>query len=272
MVVLAPVLVLVFAAAGQQPDALEIVRKSVNLDQNNWKKARDYAFTEREQEQQGAKTTAKTFDVTYLYGREFRRLVAKDDQPLSAADALKEQKRFDKAVARRAAEAPEKRAKEEAAAEKEREKDRAFAREIPDAYSFQLLGEEKVDGYDAWMISATPRPDFVPRDSQAKALPKLCGKIWIGEANYEWVKVEAEVISPFKWGLFLASVNPGTVLHFAQTRVNDEIWLPKQIAVRVEARLLFKKFDGSFEDSFSGYRKFQSDARIVSAKEVETPK
>ncbi len=250
------------------PDAREIVRKSVDLDQYNWKKAQDYTYLVREQKREDGKTSSKTYEVTALYGREFRRLVARDDKPLPAAGAAKEQHRYDSAVAARVGESDEKRARQAAYAETEREKDRAFAREIPDAYDFHLLGEERVDGHDSWIVSATPRPDFHPKDSRAKALPKLRGKIWIGKNDYEWVKVEGEVISPFRWGLFLASLNPGTNLRFVQTRVNDEIWMPKTMIVRLDARLLFKRFDGDYENSFSNYRKFQTEAKIVSASEA----
>ncbi len=259
----------VLAAAPPAPDPAEIVRQSVNRDQDNWRKAKDYTYVEREQEHHGGKTTSKTYEVSTLYGREFRRLIARDDQLLSPGEAAKEQKRFDKAVASRADESPEKRAKEEADAEKEREKERAFAREIPEAYNFVLLGEEEVEGHQAWVIGATPRPGFKPKDSQAKALPKLRGKFWIEKQDYEWVKLEAEVISPLKWGLFIASLNPGTVLKFTQTKVNDELWMPKQVSVQVDARLLMKKFNGDFQDTFSGYRKFQTDARVVSASEAD---
>ena len=262
------VLFLAAAAASPRPDAREIVRKSVDLDQYNWKKAREYTYLVREQEREGGKTTSKTYEVTNLYGREFRRLVARDDKPLPAAGAAKEQHRYDKAVAARAAESDEKLARQAAQAETEREKNRAFAREIPDAYDFHLLGEEMVDGHDSWIVSATPRPGFLPKDSRAKALPKLRGKIWIGKNDYEWVKVEGEVISPFKWGLFLFSLNPGTTLRFLQTKVNDEIWMPKMMIIRLDARLLFKKLDGDYENSFSNYRKFQTEAKIVSASEA----
>jgi hypothetical protein len=274
MAVLAPVLLLAFAAApAPAPDPVEIIRKSVNLDQDNWKKARDYAYIERRQQVDGhGKGSSKTYEVTYLYGKQFRRLIAKDDKPLSSGDAAKEQRRYDKAVAKQAAESPEKRAREDADAEKEREKEREFAREIPDAYDFHVLGEDSIDGHRAWIISATPKPGYVPHDSQAKALNKVRAKVWIDQATYEWVKVDAEVIRPFKWGLFLLALNPGTVLHFTQTRVNNEIWLPKQIAVDVDARVLFKKVTGSFDDTFSNYRKFTSDARMVSATEADRQK
>jgi len=257
-------------AALSPPDAREIVRRSVDLDQYNWKKAREYTYLVREQQREGGKTTSKTFEVTNLYGREFRRLVARDDQPLPAPAAAKEQQRYDKAVAARAGIPEEKRARQAAQAEAAREKDRAFAREIPDAYHFQLLGEDKVDGHDSWIVSATPRPDFQPKDSRAKALPKLRGKIWIEKNDYEWVKVEGEVVSPFKWGLFIASLNPGTNLRFVQTMVNDEIWMPKTMTIRLDARLLFKKFDGEYENSFSNYRKFQTESKVVSSSEASS--
>lgn len=259
------------SATPPPPDAREVVRKSVELDQYNWKKAREYMYIVREQQREGGKTTSKTFEVTTLYGREFRRLVARDDKPLPAPAAAKEQLRYDKAVASRASVSEEKRARQAAQAEVEREKDRAFAREIPDAYDFQLLGEEKVDGHDSWIVSATPRPDFQPKDSRAKALPKLRGKIWIEKNDYEWVKVEGEVISPLKWGLFIASLNPGTNLRFVQTRINDEIWMPKTMTIRLDARLLFKKFDGDYENSFSNYRKFQTESKVVSTTEASPP-
>lgn len=267
-----PVVILIlaaFAAGETAPDALDIVRQSVNRDQDNWRKAKDYTYVEREQEHLGDKTSSKTYEVSTLYGHEFRRLIARDDRPLTAGEASKEQRRFDKAVAARASESPEKRAHEEAQAEKEREKDRAFAREIPDAYTFELLGEEPVDGHPAWVIRATPRADFKPRDSQAKALSKVRGKIWIEKRGYQWVKVEAEVIHPLKWGLFLVSLNPGTVLEFTQLKVNNELWMPKTVKVQLDARLVFKKVNGDFEDTFSDYRKFQTDAKMVSAAEAD---
>ena len=90
--------------------------------------------------------------MTTLYGHEFRRLTTRDGRPLPPEDAAKEQKRWDKAIAARANESEEKRAKREADAEKERQKARAFAREITDAYNFTLAGEEYKDfgGITAW--------------------------------------------------------------------------------------------------------------------------
>jgi hypothetical protein len=49
------------------------------------------------------------------------------------------------------------------------------------------------------------------------------------------------------------------------TRVNDEVWLPKRIEAKVSARLaLVKKYRIESDTSFSNYRKFQVESRVVS--------
>jgi hypothetical protein len=58
------------------------------------------------------------------------------------------------------------------------------------------------------------------------------------------------------------------MLHFEQTRVNDEIWLPSSILVRADARVaLVKKVRAEFDIRYSGYQKFQSDSHIVNDHE-----
>jgi hypothetical protein len=50
------------------------------------------------------------------------------------------------------------------------------------------------------------------------------------------------------------------------TRVNDEVWLPKRIEAKASARLaLVKKYRIESDTSFSNYRKFQVESRVVSA-------
>ena len=54
------------------------------------------------------------------------------------------------------------------------------------------------------------------------------------------------------------------------TRVNGEIWLPKRIEAKVDARVaLLKKLRTEAEVNYSEYRKFQTESRIVSASEQE---
>ena len=58
-------------------------------------------------------------------------------------------------------------------------------------------------------------------------------------------------------------------MQFEQIRVNDEIWLPKQLTVRANARALLKHVSFDVNVAFSDFRKYQSDSRIVSTSEVK---
>ena len=49
-----------------------------------------------------------------------------------------------------------------------------------------------------------------------------------------------------------------------QTRVNDEVWLPRQLTVKIDVRLaLLKNFNVDVEQSFRDYKKFRATTKIV---------
>lgn len=215
-------------------DAREIVRKSVDLDQANWLRMKDYTWIARETERhlsshgQVTSQDSKAWETVILYGQPHRRVLERDGKPLPSDEQKKEQQKLDEAVAKLERETPEQRERRLAEYTKQREKDREFLEEIPDVYNFRLEGEETVDGHAAWVISAVPRLDYHPKHSDAKALLKIRGKIWIDQSEYQWVRLEAETTATISYGLFIARLNPGAKLYFEQTRVNDEVWLPKR--------------------------------------------
>ncbi|MBV9769085.1 MAG: hypothetical protein JOZ32_05895, partial [Bryobacterales bacterium] len=184
-----------------------------------------------------------------------------------AEDQRKEQEKLDKAVAKRERESPEQRQRREAEYEKGREKDREFLRHVPDLFDFQMLGDQKIDGHNVWVISATPRPDARPKGRDAKALLKIRAKVWVDKREYQWVRLEAETTATISFGLFIARLSPGAKLEFEQTRVNDEVWLPKRELVRGAARLgLVKKLSVEQELTWNNYRKFQVDSKVVATQ------
>ena len=179
----------------------------------------------------------------------------------------KQQQKLDQAAAKLDRETPDQRQRLLQEFEKNREKDREFLREIPELYDFRLEGDAKVDGYDAWVIAATPKPDYKPKLRDAKPLLKIKGKLWVDKTDYQWVRLEAETTDTISFGLFLARLNPGAKLVFEQTRVNNEVWLPKREFTSGTGRLgLVKKIAMEQELTWSNYRKFQVDSRVVSEK------
>jgi len=261
----------IFPADAQ--DAAAIVRKSIELDQANWMRAKDYTWISRETtrrlDSSGAlkSTDGEAWETIVLFGRPYRKLVERNGKTLSAEEQRKEQEKLDRVTGKLERESPAERQRHIADYAREREKDREFLREIPDAFEFHLDGAQKIDGHDAWVIAARPKPGYQANHGDAKAFAKIEGKIWIDQSESQWVRIEAKTIDTISWGLCLARLDPGASLLFEQTRVNDEIWLPKRQLVSGEGRLvLLKKLSEQQETTWSDYRKFQVDSKVVSTR------
>ena len=259
-------------ASGQ--DAREIVRKSVELDQSNWMRMKDYTWIARETERhldssgQVKSVTGEAWETLVFYGKPHRRIIERDGKPLSPEEERKQKEKLDKVVAKLERETPGERQHRLAELDKERQKDREFLREIPDLYDFRLEGDAKIDGRDVWVISGTPKPNYHPRLSDAKPLLKIKGRIWIDKTEYQWVRLEAETTATISYGLFLARLNPGAKLFFEQTRVNDELWLPKREFTSGSGRVgLLKKLALEQELIWSNYRKFQVESRVLTSNQ-----
>jgi hypothetical protein len=69
-------------------------------------------------------------------------------------------------------------------------------------------------------------------------------------------------------GSFLVRLDPGARIQFDETRVNDEVWLPRHISVAASARLgIFKKLRVQEDTTYKSFRKFQSDSRLVAVEQ-----
>ncbi|MDX2152813.1 MAG: hypothetical protein SFV54_18870 [Bryobacteraceae bacterium] len=251
-------------------DAPNIVRRAVERELAATGQPRDYTYRFREVARSLAtdgsvrKTDIKTFEVLILYGKQFTRLIERDGHPLPEPDARKEQARFDREVQRRARLIEPQRAKEDQEDREEDRKRRDFIRQIPDLYDFTLEGDETIEGREAWVISARPRKDAKPRGLIAGNLSKLHGRLWIDKAEARWIRVQADALRSINFGWFLGSVGHGSRITFEQTRVADDVWLPRRVAGRLIARLVVKRLNLESETTYFDYRRFQTDSRILS--------
>jgi hypothetical protein len=251
-------------------DVKEIVRRGVEADQHNDEQARNYTYDQRSvQKELGKdgkikKEEIRTYDITILYGQEYSRLIQKDDKPLSASDEKKEQEKLDKFIAKHKNESDEERRKRTEEEEKQRKKDRALFQDLTNAYDFKRLDDEKIDGHSVYVIEAIPHPGFHATQPHADIFSKLKGKLWIDKQTYEWVKAEAEAIDTISFGLFLARLHKGSHIVFEQTRINNEVWLPRHWFVDADARLLvFKNSDFQIDTTYSDYKQFKTAVKIL---------
>jgi len=253
-----------------------LFRVVADKDIENDKRLRDYTYIERDEEHKLdgkgrlKSTEVKTYEVMELYSEQVQRLTEKDDKPLDSKGAAKEEEKIQKILDKRKNESEDARKKREQKEEKEREEGRQFVHEVADAYNFHLTGTESLGGRDAWVIDADPRPGYEPHMKDAKFLPKFRFRAWIDKTDAQYAKLDIECMDTVSVGLFLARIHKGSRIVIEQTRVNDEVWLPQHVAVKVDARLaLLKEYNVEQEQTFRDYKKFRATTRILAVEDVQ---
>ena len=254
----------------------QLIRQTAENDMANDKRQRDYTYIQREEESklngkgQAKSTETKTSEIMEIYGEQVERLIAKDDKPLSDKDAKKEEEKIQKVIDKRKNESEEDRKKREAKEEKEREQNRQFVREVADAYNFRFAGIDSLAGRDTYVIDGEPRPGYEPHLKEAKILPKFRFRAWIDKDESQWKKLDIQCIDTVSFGLFLARIHKGSRIVIEQTRINDEVWLPQHVNVKVDVRLtLLKDFNVEDDITYRDYKKFRTDTKIVPIGELQ---
>src|ERR1035441_2382864 len=125
-------------------DAREIVRKSVERDQTNWLRMKDYTWVARSTERhfgsdgKGKTTERSAWKPVVRDGEPYRRMLERNGQPLPPAEQKKQQDKLDKSVAKLAHETPEEKRRRLAGHEMRRRREREFLRQIPEAFDFRI--------------------------------------------------------------------------------------------------------------------------------------
>jgi hypothetical protein len=261
-----------------QDQIRDLIRRTAQNDMENDKRQRDYTYIQREEQHrldgkgEVKSTETKTSEILEIYGEQVERLIAKDDKPLSEKDAAKEEEKIQKLIDKRKDESEKDREKREEKEEKDREQDRQFVREVADAYNFTFVGIDSLSGRDTYVIDGEPRPGYEPHLKEAKILPKFRFRAWIDKDESQWKKLDIQCIETVSFGLFLARIHKGSRIVIEQTRINNEVWLPQHINVKVDVRLaLVKDFNVDDDITFRDYKKFRTDTKIVPVGEVQQP-
>jgi hypothetical protein len=262
------------AAFAAGPDPLDIVRRSIDSQAGNSQRARSYTFVQRtDRRELGPNGEVRsqrstTHDVTLLEGSSYRRLIERDGRPLPPEEEKREQELLRKSIEDRRHETDAQRARRLAEYNKRLVRNSAMLKEIPEAFDFRLRGEELIETRPVYVVDATPRPGYRPRDAEARLLfPKLKATLWIDKADFNWVRADAEVIDTVSYGWFLLRLSKGAHLRLEQVRVNGEVWLPRSVRMGGSARVgLFRKLSLEQELTFRDYRKFQSESELIPAQ------
>jgi hypothetical protein len=250
--------------AAQDPSAL--VRRSLELYDLHDKLAMEYVFVERQDIKQldshgnVKKHEIRTFETIMAEGSPYRRLIAREDRPLSPEDDLHERKKKEFDLEQRRNETPQQRARRIADWEKRRARQREFMKEVPNAFDFRLLREELLNGRATYVVQADPRPGYKPPSLAAGFLRKMRATLWIDKEDHAWARLEAEAFDTASLALFLARMHKGSTIRLEQMRVDGGVWLPSRMQIDATLRLaLVKWVGGHWHYDYRDYRKLPAE-------------
>jgi len=254
-------------------DAAEVMRRALAEDSASAALARNYTYLENQElrTRDGNKFKVRdsnTWDVTLLEGSPYRRWIAHNGQPLAAADQRKEEEKLRLGIENRRHETEAQKQQRIADWQHKEERQHEPLHEIPDAFTLRFANSESIEGHDVYVIDGTPKAGYKPKSKNAFFLPKVKGRFWITKQGFQAVKIEFETLDTISWGGIVARVSKGTKVSVELTRVNNEVWLPKRILIAGSARvLLVKGYTGELDLTYSGFKKFTVDSRVVSMEQ-----
>jgi hypothetical protein len=232
-------------------------------------KQKDYIFhqTERTEQLDGhgsvKKLEVEEYDVFWLHGVVVRKLVRRDGRDLSADEQKKESERIDKEVAK----ARERRTKLESQG---KASDANGHEELTVSRMLELgsFGNERratINGRQTILVDFTGDPKAKVHDPVEGAVREMGGTIWVDESDRAIQRLQGRFLNNFKiGGGLLVNVKKDTSFELNQVKVNDEVWLPENLAASGQVRvLLLLNVNGRFQMKDSDYRKFKATSTIL---------
>ena len=244
------------------PEARELVRQALKtmIAGSTW--VNDFIYLERvdskvlNDDASVKSIKSKTHEWRMIEGSPYRKLVEVDGKPVPEDERQRQELYLKDNIERRSKESPKERSKRIEAYVKRRDRYLKAISEIPDAFDFQIAGEEAVGGRPAWIIKATPRPGYDPQDRYSALYPHMSGRIWIDKAERSWTRIEAELTEPASFGWLLVRIAPGARVVLEQQQIEKDLWLPRRTWYRADVRIgLIKRYHIEEQITMWGFRR-----------------
>ena len=179
----------------------------------------------------------------------------RDGKPLTAEERARNRETTRQRVAELNALSPQERERRRAEARRKGKEEDSWIQELPEALTFQLVGEEMMNGRATYHLAADPKPGYQPKNLRAKIFEKLRGHLWIDKGERELVRAEAEIFDTVGIGFgILGKVEKGTQFQIARRRLSDGVWLQESSRARFQARVVFKSMS---QESITRYSDFK---------------
>jgi hypothetical protein len=161
----------------------------------------------------------------------YRRLVAVEGRPLSAAEAA----RLDERHRREARHARERREMETPAERNQRLRRAAKARreaiegfeDFFRVYELSDAARVRLDGFDTVVVTLTPRAAAEPRTDLGRQMKKWAGRAWTDVGTAQLVRIEVEAREDVTFGLgVIGRIHQGSRAWYRRAPLADGAWVP----------------------------------------------
>ncbi len=268
-------LILAALPAWGAEDASGILKRWVDAENRNWEQARQYAFTKDAEHYQYDKsgkargTGSESYQILFVEGISYQRLVARNGKPLAKAEEAGEEKKMRQTAAERREQRRSGRFYKESVGADEQLVYHVSTGANPELltslFDCQLLGEEEILGRKASVVDCVPHPGHTGANEDERDFLSIQYKLWIDQTESVTLKRVETVIGEGR------QFKPGTVLTREYEKINNDAWLPRtgvldspiQPAENINGRNVT-------ESRFSNYKKFNVESTITTVESTIT--
>jgi hypothetical protein len=241
----------------QGPNIEELFRRAGAANDANGPKAqqylyREYTVTTEINEGGGSNRHTETWEAIGLEGSEYRKLVQRDDKPLTE----KEQKQEDDKLRK---EGDRRRKEKRGGIKNPLKRTYTFGYSAGDErlFDFRYVGEEVVNGRPAYVLEGKPKSDVKPTNNHEKHLLLSRLKRWFDKEEFFESNFELEVTEAG------GDFRPGTMVAGKQQRMEDGTWLMNEMHIRFILKQQHANARTELAITRSDFHKFAVDSRVL---------
>jgi hypothetical protein len=214
--------------ADEQPS--EIIKRYIAASNRNWERASQYTWVQQAdyfdiaKDGSAKKDRSQTFEVMFIDGGSYQKLVARNDQPLDAKQQAREEIKWQKIVEER---------RKQHSGVLHKNVSLGSDEDLLTLFDNRLEGMEEIRGRKSWVLLSAPLKDRTPANNHEKEVLSYERKLWIDQASNQLVRVVYTVVGDH------TVFAKGSTITWDFDQINDEIWL--MISGVINGRLQFAK-------------------------------
>jgi hypothetical protein len=204
------------------------------------------------------RTNTETWEIIGLEGSSYRRLTARNDQPLSAKEQKREDERMRAEAGRRRSETPDQRRKRLLSVD---DHYHMPYDKLAEVFDLKYAGEREFGGRALQIVEADPKPSFEPKTEDERESRNYHFVLWLDPDDAFPERIEAQITGE------RSRLQKGTSLRQDFEKLRDGPWLPKMLTIRYSAKVLrLRTVYGDQTHTYDRFRKFSAESTVQFGK------